>query len=83
MVNAIPDDVGEGELREKFSKFGEIGDVFAPRYRDSGRGRGFAFVRYVKRDDLEYCLDEFEKNPINIHGRALRVEEAKQRPRPG
>jgi len=54
MVNALPDDCNEEQLREKFDKFGEIGDCFVPKYRDSGRCRGFGFVRFVEKSDMEY-----------------------------
>merc|ERR1711879_1134116 len=80
MVNALADDVREEDLRKKFEQFGEC---FVPRFRDSGRCRGFGFVRFVKEDDMEYALDEMEKYPISLFGRQIRAEKAKQRPRPG
>merc|ERR1712071_675802 len=49
MVAALPDDITERELKKLFEKFGEIGDVFVPRFRDSNRGRGFAFVRFFEK----------------------------------
>merc|ERR1712050_501315 len=57
MVNALADDVREEDLRHKFEKYGEVGDCFVPRFRDSGRCRGFGFVRFVKEDDMEYALE--------------------------
>ena len=29
-----------------FEKYGDVGDVYFPKERDTGRSRGFAFVRY-------------------------------------
>ena len=52
--NELPYDCKEDELREKFSEFGEIGDVYIPKHRDTGECRGFAFVRFYKKDDMEY-----------------------------
>ena len=34
-------------LKEAFNKFGEIGDVYIPRDRNTGEGRGFGFVRFI------------------------------------
>ena len=34
------------ELEQLFSEVGEIGEVFIPMDRDSGRPRGFAFVEF-------------------------------------
>jgi len=78
--NDLPYDCKEDELREKFGEFGEIGDVYIPKHRDTGECRGFAFVRFVKRDDMEYCVDEAKKEPITIDGKEVKVEDAGRRP---
>jgi len=78
--NDLPYDCKEDELREKFGEFGEIGDVYIPKHRDTGECRGFAFVRFVKRDDMEYCVDESKKEPITIDGKEVKVEDAGRRP---
>ena len=36
-----------------FEKFGDVGDVFIPTDRESGRPRGFAFVRFNNKKDAE------------------------------
>ena len=36
-----------------FEKFGDVGDVFIPTDRESGRPRGFAFVRFYNKKDAE------------------------------
>ena len=41
------------DLREVFEKFGDVGDVFIPTDRESGRPRGFAFVRFIHKRDAE------------------------------
>mmetsp|Transcript_39861 Transcript_39861/g.55580 ORF Transcript_39861/g.55580 Transcript_39861/m.55580 type:complete len:152 (-) Transcript_39861:135-590(-) len=46
------------ELREKFSKFGEIGDVYIPR------DRNFAFVRYLEKRDAEDAVDAMDGKDI-------------------
>merc|ERR1712167_358309 len=67
------DDVTIEEIREVFEKFGEVGDVFLPKDRDTGRTRGFGFVRFVKKDDREYCLEEC-KDRIKVAGVETKVE---------
>ena len=36
-----------------FEKYGDVGDVYLPVERESGRSRGFAFVRYYDKRDAE------------------------------
>ena len=54
MVNGLPDECCEDDLRKHFDQFGEIGDCFVPKFRDTGRCRGFGFVRFVEKADAEY-----------------------------
>ena len=53
--NDLPADVSLEEIREVFEKFGEIGDVFLPKDRDTGDTRGFGFVRFVNKEDQDYA----------------------------
>lgn len=60
-------------LREKFSSYGEIGDIYIPRTYGTNEPRGFAFVRFAdKRDaeDAQRALDGTE-----IDGREIRIQE--------
>ena len=41
------------DLKEVFEKYGEVGDVFIPSDRETGRTRGFAFVRFYEKKDAE------------------------------
>lgn len=78
--NELPYDCKEDELREKFGEFGEIGDVYIPKHRDTGECRGFAFIRFTKKDDMEYCIDETKKDPIRIDDKEVKIEDAGTRP---
>merc|ERR1711972_608061 len=71
--NDLPDDVTLDEIRDVFEKYGEIGDIFLPKDRDTGRTRGFGFVRFVKKDDREYCLDQC-KDGVKVAGAQTKVE---------
>ena len=35
------------------NSFGELGDVYIPRNRETRESRGFAFVRFMKKEDAE------------------------------
>merc|ERR1712134_62394 len=62
-------------LRRKFERYGEIGDAYVPRDRNTGDSRGFGFVRfYDKRDaaDAVKGMDGYE-----LDGRDLRVDYAR------
>ena len=38
------------DMTPLFEKFGDVGDIYFPLERDTGRSRGFAFVRSVLFD---------------------------------
>merc|ERR1711892_697961 len=62
-------------LRRKFERYGEIGDCYVPRDRNTGDSRGFGFVRFFdKRDaaDAVKGLDGYD-----LDGRDLRVDYAR------
>ena len=71
--NDLPDDVTLEEIKEVFEKFGEVGDVFLPKDRDTGKTRGFGFVRFVNKNDREDCLDA-TKDRIKVAGVDTKVE---------
>ena len=41
------------DLQPLFEKYGDVGDIYIPVERGSGRSRGFAFVRYYDKRDAE------------------------------
>ena len=49
----------------------------------SGKGRGFAFIRFFEKADQEDCIDAVKKEPVHFGGPDCRVDFAKQKPRPG
>jgi len=50
-VDKISQQATDASLREAFSAFGEIGDVYIPRNFHSGSIRGFAFVRFRSEEE--------------------------------
>merc|ERR1711931_232782 len=71
--NDLPDSITKDDLRDKFSKYGEIGDIFIPVDGSSQRSRGFAFVRYYDKRDMEDCLDDL-RDGIELGGSDCKVE---------
>jgi hypothetical protein len=64
-------------LKELFSPYGEIGDVYIPRSFGSNEPRGFAFVRFVDKKDAEDALRALDNT--EYEGRTLAIQEAKER----
>ena len=47
-VGNLPYSAQSDDLMPLFEKYGDVGDVYFPLERGTGRSRGFAFVRYKK-----------------------------------
>lgn len=78
-INNLDYHTNENDIRRKFEKFGEIGDIFLPTDRQSGRSRGFGFVRFYKKEHMEDCAHEYKRG-LEIDGRDIRCEVAEKRP---
>lgn len=63
---------------ELFAQAGQIVDAVLPTDRESGRPRGFAFVEYATEAEAQEAIRRF--NGFELDGRALRVNEAQERP---
>lgn len=68
-------------LRQAFSSAGEVTDAHVVMDRESGRSRGFGFVTMATPDLAKQAIDSL--NGSLIDGRAIRVNEAEERPRGG
>src|SRR5438046_330575 len=86
-MSGMPSKVFVGNLDFNTTKsevqnlFAEIGDVYLPMDRQSGRPRGFAFVEFASDEDAAKAIEKF--NGYQLSGRALRVNAAEDRPRTG
>jgi RNA recognition motif-containing protein len=63
-----------------FGEVGEVVDVHIPKDRETGRPRGFAFVRFASEDQAKQAIEELHGREVG--GRALRLDLAEDRPRP-
>jgi RNA recognition motif-containing protein len=74
--------VGDDELNEVFAEYGEVESARVLMDRESGRSRGFGFVKMPNRDEAERAIEAL--NDSDMQGRPLRVREAEERkPRQG
>ena len=77
-VGNLPWSTTEDDLRQMFGEHGEVASVALITDRDTGRSRGFAFVE-MDTEGADKAIDEF--NGKELGGRALRVNEAQDKPR--
>lgn len=75
-VGNLSYNVEEQDLREFFASFGEITEVFIPKDRETGKGRGFAFVTFSSQAQAEGAV---KANGQELGGRPLKVNIAKER----
>ena len=71
-------DVTREELIEAFGAAGRVVDAKVPTDRETGRPRGFAFVEFESEDAARRCIEQL--NGHDLKGRALRINEAENRP---
>ena len=76
-VGNLPYTTGEAELQELFSKAGTVESVRVMRDAATGRARGFAFVEMSTDEEAQKAASEL--NQFQMGGRALTVNEAKER----
>jgi RNA recognition motif-containing protein len=77
-VGNLPWTTNEAELHDLFSAYGNVHSAAVVSDRDTGRSRGFGFVE-MDADDADKAINAL--NGHDIGGRALRVNEAQERPR--
>jgi len=69
-VKNLSYDVKPEDVKEFFSEVGEVEDVTLPRFFDSGKPKGFAFVRFANSDAVEKALGmdqrELLERPISV-----------------
>lgn len=74
-VGGISWNLTEEELKEAFSKVGEVEEAKIITDRVSGRSKGFGFVTMKNPEDAEKAIEEM--NGVELDGRAITVNEAR------
>ena len=64
-------------MKDHFSKYGEIGDIYIPRSFGSSDPRGFAFVRFLAKKDSEDAQRALDGSEMD--GREIKIQEARER----
>ncbi|KAF9447555.1 translation initiation factor 3, RNA-binding subunit [Macrolepiota fuliginosa MF-IS2] len=77
-VTNISEETGEPDLRELFGTFGRVARVYVGRDRETGVGKGFAFVSFEDRATAQRAMEK-------VHGRGydnliLNVQWSQPRP---
>ena len=57
-VTNISEDTQENDLRELFGVFGRVARVYVGRDRDTGAGKGFAFVSFEDKMAAQKAIDK-------------------------
>ena len=65
----------ESKLREEFSQFGTVTDVFLPVEKGTQRPRGFGFVTLSERSAAENAISKMDQSQLD--GRTIRVNESR------
>jgi RNA recognition motif-containing protein len=79
-VGNLPFSASEDQVRELFAAHGTVESVALPTDRETGRPRGFGFVE-MSQSDAARAIQAV--NGKELDGRALRVNEAQDKPRGG
>ena len=68
-------------LESAFAGSGEVREISMPTDRETGQPRGFAFVTMGSAQDANSAISQL--NGLMLDGRALKVNEAQERPAGG
>ncbi|MBC8423251.1 RNA-binding protein [bacterium] len=79
-VGNLPFTATEDEIKELFGQHGTVNSVALIMDRETGRPRGFGFVE-MDDDAVANVIQALDGKELD--GRALKVSEAKERPRSG
>jgi len=79
-VGNLPFTATEDQVRELFAAHGTVESISLPNDRETGRPRGFGFVE-MSQADASRAIQAV--NGQSLDGRALRVNEAQDKPRTG
>ncbi len=66
----------EDELRELFASFGDVTECSIAKDKDTGKSRGFAFVKFASRKAGEKAIKELNGSEVN--GRKISIQESNE-----
>lgn len=75
MLNFIHGSFSSRQHSNFNSRYGEIDDINLVRDKETGKSKGFAFIRYENQKSTILAVDNF--NGIKLLGRTIRVDHVK------
>ena len=80
-VGGLPFDVSEGDIVTIFSQFGNPTHVNLVRDKETGKSKGFAFLKYEDQRSCDLAVDNL--GGAEVLGRVLRVDHTRYKKRDG
>ena len=76
-VRSLSFDTDDNSLFDHFSQVGEVKSAKVITHRDTGRSRGFGFVKFATAEEAQRAIEELDKTELD--GWEIRVDFAKPR----
>ena len=76
-VGNLPFSMDDSKLKDAFSTYGEVVEAVVISDRFSHRSKGFGFVTFASEESAQKAVSEM--NGKEVEGRALKVNEARER----
>ncbi len=80
-IGGLPFDLSEGDILTIFSQFGEPTYINLMRDKESGKSRGFAFLKYEDQRSTDLAVDNL--GGASIMGKLLKVDHTRYKRRDG
>ncbi|CAL0315419.1 unnamed protein product [Lupinus luteus] len=78
-IGGLPRDVCEDDLRELCELIGDIHEVRLMKDRDTGEGKGYAFVSFKTREEAQKAIEELHNKEFKSKTLRCSLSETKQR----
>ena len=75
-VGGLAKDTTDDKLDSHFSRFGELTDFVVMKCPDTRRSRGFGFITFATKDQLEDCM---QAAPHTLDGKTVELKRARPR----
>eukprot|EP00658_Telonema_sp_P-2_P036083 TRINITY_DN2615_c0_g1_i11.p1 TRINITY_DN2615_c0_g1~~TRINITY_DN2615_c0_g1_i11.p1 ORF type:complete len:313 (+),score=64.63 TRINITY_DN2615_c0_g1_i11:155-1093(+) len=72
----MPYELSEGDVITIFSQYGQVTDINLIRDEETGKSKGYAFLKYYNQKSTVLAVDNF--NGTKILGRVIRVDHVEQ-----
>ncbi|KAL0633595.1 hypothetical protein Q9L58_007485 [Maublancomyces gigas] len=76
-VRSLSWETNDDSLKSKFSEFGVLEEAVVVKDRETGRSRGFGFVKYTNDNDAKMAMDKMDGTELD--GRTISVVIAEDR----